>query len=127
VSGPRGRAALAHEYAAADLVVVPTRTESFGIVAVEALAHGVPVVASDVGGVPEAVGTAPSGCVPGVLVPPGDAAALAGALHTWLTQPDVRATWRSASEVRRLAVGSWQQTAARVEEILAPQPAEVTS
>ncbi len=59
---------------AADIVVVPSRQEALGIVCLEAMAVGTPVVASAVGGIPEALGDA------GVLVPAEDPAALAEAL-----------------------------------------------
>lgn len=60
--------------AEADLVAIPSRWEGFGLVAVEAMASGVPVVASEVPGLSEVVGDA------GLLVPPDDASALAEAL-----------------------------------------------
>ena len=66
------RADLDTTYAAADLLVLATRAETYGMVVTEALAHGVPVLASDVGGVREALGR-----TRGVLVPPDDPAALA--------------------------------------------------
>ena len=62
--------ALSAAYAAADLVVLPSRHETYGMVATEALARGVPVLASDVGGVREALGTP----LPGLLVPADDPA-----------------------------------------------------
>ena len=66
-------------YADADAVVVPsTQPEPYGLSAVEALACGVPVIASDAGGLPEIVAAAEPGA--GMLVPPGDAAALAAAI-----------------------------------------------
>jgi glycosyltransferase involved in cell wall biosynthesis len=65
----------AARYAAGfDVMVIPSRYEGFGLVAVEAMLVGVPVAASAVGGLPEVVGDA------GELVPPGDAAALAAAV-----------------------------------------------
>ena len=61
---------LARSYGAADLLVLPSRSETYGMVVTEALARGLPVVAADVGGVPEAMGHGADGTRPGVLVPP---------------------------------------------------------
>jgi glycosyltransferase involved in cell wall biosynthesis len=75
--GPLPRAVLYERMAAAHAVVVPSRREGLGLVAVEALALGRPVIASRVGGLPEVV-TAGTG----MLVPPEDPAALAHALQS---------------------------------------------
>jgi glycosyltransferase involved in cell wall biosynthesis len=75
--GPLSRVALYERMATAHAVVVPSRREGLGLVAVEALALGRPVIASQVGGLPEVV-TAGTG----ILVPPGDPAALARALQS---------------------------------------------
>lgn len=110
VSGPRTGARLAAAYAAADLMVLASRTEAYGMVLTEALARGVPVVATDVGGVREAVGTAPDGDLPGMLVPPDDPAALAAALRGWLTDPGMRHRLRRAARARRATLSGWDDT-----------------
>lgn len=71
--------------AAADLLVVPSRWEARALVVQEALAAGLPVVATDVGGVPELV----TGC--GSLVPVGDASAIAAAVTHLAAHPERRA------------------------------------
>jgi glycosyltransferase involved in cell wall biosynthesis len=114
-AGVRTRSELAADYAASDLLVLPTRSESYGMVLTEALARGLPVVASDVGGVAEAAtgttrGTHTGAAVPGALVPPGDAAALADRLRTWLTDAAVRAQWRRRAGQRRLRLPDWAAT-----------------
>jgi glycosyltransferase involved in cell wall biosynthesis len=68
-------ATVARYYQAADLYLHPARAESFGLAVLEAMACGVPVVASDVGGIPEIIADGESG----LLVPSEDAAALAAA------------------------------------------------
>ena len=68
LTGPLTGAALDAAYAAADLLVVPSRAETYGMVVTEALARGVPVLASDAGGLPETLGRDPGGRVPGVVV-----------------------------------------------------------
>ncbi|MGY1739518.1 MULTISPECIES: glycosyltransferase family 4 protein [unclassified Blastococcus] len=118
LTGPAPPAALARAYAAADLLVVPSRAEAYGMVAAEALAAGVPVLAAAVGGLPEAVGRTAAG-VPGLLVPPGDPAALAGALARWLGDADLRARLRAAAMERRAALPGWRETGAAVRRALA--------
>lgn len=106
--------ALAAAYADADLLVLPTRGETYGMVVTEALARGLPVVASDVGGVGEALGTAPDGDRPGMLVPPNVPAALADALRTWLDDRDLRARLRAAARGRRTTLTPWSHTSTAV-------------
>jgi L-malate glycosyltransferase len=66
-----------------DLFVLPSRFETQGCVLIEAMASGLPIVATNVGGIPETVA---SGCA--VLVPPGDAPALADAIDRALSNLD---------------------------------------
>jgi glycosyltransferase involved in cell wall biosynthesis len=117
-SGPLARPALERQYQRADLLVLPSRLESYGMVVTEALAVGLPVVATAVGGVPEAVGRTPDG-TPGLLVPPEDPGALREALAAWLGDRDLRARLRRAALRRREALDGWETTTARVAAALA--------
>lgn len=110
-AGPLTGALLTAVYTVADLVVLASRAETYGMVAAEALAHGIPVLAPAVGGLPGTVGHAPGGEVPGLLVPPGDAAALARALRRWLGEPQLRAGLRAAARDRRTELAGWGATA----------------
>lgn len=110
---------LAMQYAAADLLVLPTRTESYGLVVTEALGHGLPVVATDVGGLPGALGRLDDGRRPGMLVPPDDPTSLAAALRAWLEDEGLRERLREVASARRTALHPWSRTAAQVDEVLA--------
>jgi glycosyltransferase involved in cell wall biosynthesis len=68
-----------------DVFVLPTRTETFGKVVIEAMAAGCPVVVSDVGGIPEIV----SGPELGTLMPPDDPRATADGILTYLADPQL--------------------------------------
>jgi glycosyltransferase involved in cell wall biosynthesis len=114
LTGPRTGDDLVAAYDAADVLVLPSRAETYGMVVTEALARGLPVIASRVGGVPEALGRDTDGCVPGVLVPPGDPDALAAALRSWLLDPALRSRKRDAARARRQTLPTWTQTAAAV-------------
>jgi N-acetyl-alpha-D-glucosaminyl L-malate synthase BshA len=81
----------------ADLFLLPSETESFGLAALEAMASGVPVIASAVGGLPEVI---PDGEV-GFLCPLGDVEAMAEAARRLLDDPSLHA--RQAVAARRLA------------------------
>ena len=73
-----------------DVLLLASRYETYGLVVTEALARGLPVLAWSVGGVPEALGQAPDGTRPGLLVPAGDAEALAAAVRAWLGDAQLR-------------------------------------
>ncbi len=90
--------------------MLPSRAEAYGMVVTEALARGIPVLAADVGGVAQALGTAPDGRIPGILVPPGDHAKLTAALRRWLIEPDLRARLRDAARARRTTLDGWEVT-----------------
>lgn len=118
-SGALPEEGLARSYGEADLLVLPSRSETYGMVVTEALARGLPVVAADVGGVPEAMGYGAGGTRPGVLVPPGDAAALGDALRAWLGDADLRRRLRRAARERRESLSDWSRTTAAVADVLA--------
>jgi glycosyltransferase involved in cell wall biosynthesis len=118
-SGSRMGADLDRSYASADLLVLPSRAETYGMVVTEALARGLPVVAADVGGVAEALGHGTGGVRPGLLVPPDDPAALATALRAWLGDAELRLTWRRAARERRASLSGWSTTTSVLARVLA--------
>ncbi|MGW5127015.1 glycosyltransferase family 4 protein [Streptomyces sp. NPDC004069] len=122
--GPRSGAELDASYAAADLMVLASYAETYGMAVTEALARGIPVLATDVGGVGEAVGRAPDGGVPGILVPPEDPAALAAELRGWFGEADVRRRLKSAARGRRAALDGWATTARSLAGVLGRLPKE---
>ncbi|WP_039908453.1 glycosyltransferase family 4 protein [Micromonospora lupini] len=118
LAGPLTGTALDAAYDAADLLVLPSRGETYGMVVTEALARGVPVLGTQVGGLPEALGRAPDGDLPGLLVPPDDPAALAGALSWWWGDEELRARLRRAALARRDTLTDWPATTARLAAVL---------
>jgi glycosyltransferase involved in cell wall biosynthesis len=94
----------------ADLLVLPSYVETWGMVVTEALVRGLPVLSTSGSAVPEAMGTTPAG-PPGLLVPPGDVDALRAALRAWLTEPDLRAELSRRAGERGEQLGGWQATA----------------
>ena len=105
-------------YAEADVVVVSSRAETYGMVVTEALSRGLPVIAAEVGGVPEALGFASAGERPGLLVPPDDVPALTAALRLWLTDAGARGALRTAALRRRAGLQDWSRTASCIGRVL---------
>jgi glycosyltransferase involved in cell wall biosynthesis len=118
LSGVLTGAALSHAYTTADLLVAPSRAETYGMTVTEALAHGLPVIATAVGGLPEAFGSAADGTGPGQLVPPDDPAALAAALRDWLGDEAHRRRLRAAVRQRQPTLHGWEQTTKEVADAL---------
>jgi glycosyltransferase involved in cell wall biosynthesis len=117
--GPLVGARLEEAYGAADLLLLPSRREAYGMVVTEALAHAVPVVAADVGGVREALGTDAAGDAPGLLFPPGDPDGIAEALRSWLTHAALRKTLRKRALSRRTTLPDWVESTALLAGVLA--------
>lgn len=109
---PVGRTELARWFRAADVVAVPSRSESFGLVAVEAQACGTPVVAADVGGLRTAVADG----VSGILVPDHDPSRWARTLGD-LLRDDARRADLARGAVRVAAEFSWDATAEQTLEV----------
>lgn len=97
-------------YGEAELAVVPSLYEGFSLPAVEAMACGVPVVATTGGALPEVVG---ADGTTALLVPPGDPAALAGAMGRALDDGALRRRLGQAGRARVLARFTWKDTARR--------------
>jgi glycogen synthase len=99
--------------AAADVVVLPSRYEPFGIVALEAAAAGAPLVASTAGGLAELVVDG----VTGLSVTPGDVEGIAAAIRTVLTDPASAARRARAAKSRLATEFNWQGIAKQTEAV----------
>ena len=104
---PSDRGTLADWYRAADVAVVPSYSESFGLVAVEAQACGTPVVAASVGGLRTAVADR----VSGLLVDGHDPAAFASAITRIIGDPELRAALSRGARIHAESFG-WAATTA---------------
>jgi glycosyltransferase involved in cell wall biosynthesis len=100
-------------YRAAAVSVIPSLEEGFGIPAAEAMGCEVAVVASDAGGLPEVVENG----VTGLVVPRGDARALAKAIGSLLANPQLRRQMGQAGRERALRLFDWDRTAEQFETI----------
>ena len=101
-------------YQRADLVVAPSRVESYGMAIADALRRGIPVVVSRVGGIPQTVGSRAA-----VLVPPDQPNALADALRRWMAEPGLRERLKDAARRDRASLPRWGETADRIASTLA--------
>jgi D-inositol-3-phosphate glycosyltransferase len=110
--GPESHDSLPSYYQAADLLLMPSRSESFGLVAAEAQACGLPVVASSVGGLPYVVADGESG----VLIDGHSPSAFAAAIDKILSSPDDHSMMRSNAQANAQKF-SWEQTVDRLLEL----------
>ncbi|HEY1900537.1 MAG TPA: glycosyltransferase family 4 protein [Steroidobacteraceae bacterium] len=105
--------ALAQWYAAADLFVLPTRLEGYGMAVAEALARGLPVISTHVGAIAELVGTGA-----GLLVAPENADQLRAALTRVLNEPGLLRQLASGAAAVRSTLPDWQQAGVRLSQVL---------
>ena len=90
-------------YRAADVFVLPSFHEGYGMAFAEAMAHGLPIIATAAGAIPE---TVPREA--GLLVPPGDAAALARALRRVIAQPALAVRLAAGSRAAGARLPDWR-------------------
>ena len=93
-------------YDEADLFVLPSRYEGYGMGFAAAIARGLPVIGTDAGAIPEAV---PAGA--GILVPPDNVPALAAALHRLITDADERGRLAGAARAAAAQLPTWAESA----------------
>jgi glycosyltransferase involved in cell wall biosynthesis len=98
----------------ADVFVLPSRNESFGIANLEAMATGLPVISTRTGAIPEYLQTE----VHGLLVEPGDAMALAGAMRRLMDDGELRLRLGDAAR-QRAREYDWNVVAASVAAVYA--------
>ncbi len=114
---------LAEEYRGATVFCLPSKQEAFGIVFLEAMAAGLPIVAARAGAVPELLGEGEGGGEPGRLVPPGDPESLAAALGSLLSDEALRGRLGAAGRRRVRAYDAPGVASRFLEAIGLPTPA----
>jgi glycosyltransferase involved in cell wall biosynthesis len=100
-------------YQAADLFVLPSLHEGYGMAFAEAMAHGLPIIGTAAGAIPETVPHAA-----GLLVQPGDAAALAHALRRVIAEPALSARLAAGSRAAGRRLPDWRRAAERWGQLL---------
>jgi glycosyltransferase involved in cell wall biosynthesis len=109
LTGAQSAAELESLYRRADVFALASRYEGFGMAYAEAIAHGLPVIGTTGGAIPEAV---PKGT--GILVPPDDAAAFSGALREVLSSPARRRDLAEGARTAAQRQVRWPETAAAI-------------
>lgn len=117
VAGVRDVDALDADYRAADVLVVPSHYEGYGMVVTEALARGLPLIASDGGALAD---TVPADCA--LQVPAGDVDALRRALERWLSEPALRRRRVERALAVRDRLGDWRDAGRRFADALESTP-----
>jgi glycosyltransferase involved in cell wall biosynthesis len=113
--GELGGDALEVCYHSADIFVLATLHETYGMAVAEALAHGLPVVSTTTGAIPELVGSPGSGEQPaGLLVPPGDVDGMTAALSTLVGNPRAREQFAEGARRVRDHLPTWDAAAGKM-------------
>ena len=110
--GELGDAALQDAYATADMFVLPTRGETYGMAVAEAIAHGLPVISTRTGEIPSIVGEA------GLLAEPGDAAGFASLITQAISDSALRQRLRHSARQAADALPTWDQAVGSMEVVL---------
>jgi glycosyltransferase involved in cell wall biosynthesis len=113
LAGEMNTATLAAHYDGADIFVLPTLYEGYGMAVAEALARGLPIVSTDTGAIGELVGDEA-----GLLVPPGDVDALAAALARVVGDADTRERLEQGARRVRDRLPTWEDASGRMAEAL---------
>lgn len=111
--GDRSEAEVAAEYDRADVFVLPTRYEGYGMAVAEALARGLPVVSTPTGAIADLV-TSDAG----ILVPPGDTSALASALARVMDDAELRARLAAGAQRVRARLPTWDDAIDKMDAVL---------
>ncbi|ACK70366.1 glycosyl transferase group 1 [Gloeothece citriformis PCC 7424] len=115
--GQISQSELPNYYAAADVCVIPSHYEPFGLVAIEAMASGIPVIASDVGGLKYTVVSQETG----LLVEPKNEVAFADGINQILSDPSWAKTLGKAGQKRVLSYFSWDGVAEQLDQLYLSQ------
>jgi glycosyltransferase involved in cell wall biosynthesis len=113
LAGEQPADAVGYAYRTADLFVLPSFHEGYGMVYAEAMAHGLPIIATTAGAIPETVRRGA-----GLLVPPGDPAALSRALRRLITEPALSARLAAGSRAAGVRLPDWRQVTEQWESAL---------
>jgi glycosyltransferase involved in cell wall biosynthesis len=113
IAGPVSEKRLAELYAAADLFVLPSRFEGYGMAYTEAVARGVPVVGTNAGAIPD---TVPPGA--GILVPPDDVEALAATLRRLIDNEPEREQLAAGARAASTSFPTWRESAVLFASVL---------
>ncbi len=118
-------AVLAEYYHRADLFVLPSDYEGYGMAVAEALARGLPIIATRTGAAPDLVGSqggtsdaAQFGAAAGILVAPGDREALSAAIEQLLSDPHAMARFAAGARLRRDHLRGWDDAVRQMAEVL---------